>query len=108
MRIWIREEFGYRDWLWTFDGTKEEVLLQWKLGRAPISFFGIRQQKEYDGKCEEYYPDNLNDYYNCDIYAHVHMSDDTMIEIDGKTYDIDGKEIEMCWKPMIGKQMISS
>lgn len=36
LRIYVEEECGYREWVWTFFGTVEELVQEWKAGRRPI------------------------------------------------------------------------
>ncbi len=37
LKIYLDEEYGYREWVWFFPGTKEEILTEWKTGHRPIS-----------------------------------------------------------------------
>lgn len=37
LRIYIEEEYGYREWLWTYFGTVEEFVRDWKEGNRPIA-----------------------------------------------------------------------
>lgn len=36
LRILIAEEYGFRDWLWTYPGTIQELVADWKAGRRPL------------------------------------------------------------------------
>lgn len=48
LRILISEEYGYREWLWTFPGTVEEVIEEWKAGRVP----GICSRRRIKGEVD--------------------------------------------------------
>ena len=88
--VFVEEEYGYRIWLWTYPGTKEELVADWKAGKAPLNFFNP-SQGSFGGKMEEIGIDvNLTALSTmqdtADAYAHVHMDDDTYLEIDGETH----------------------
>ena len=95
--IFIEEEYGYRMWLWTYPGTKGELLADWKVGKAPLNFFNP-SQGNFSGKMEQIGYDidltalsAMQD--SADGYAHVHMDEDTYLAIDGVThYHPDYKE----------------
>lgn len=51
LRIHIEEEYGYRDWLWTYPGTILELVADWKAGRRPIGGMGLRSySRGYSGE----------------------------------------------------------
>lgn len=50
MRIFIDEEYGYREWTWDFPGTVEELIAEWKAGRIPP--VGYVHGREFRGTCE--------------------------------------------------------
>ena len=88
--VFVEEEYGYRNWLWTYPGTKEELVADWKAGKAPLNFFNP-SQGNFSGKMEEIGYDidltalsAMQDL--ADGYAHVHMEEDTHLEIDGATH----------------------
>lgn len=111
VRIWVQEEFGYREWMWTHPGTVEDVVADWKAGRCPISFWGLREAGTYQGTCEKFDPNEdiwgqvlvgekteteaqflaavalLNSHegkmkaYKADLYAHVHVDEDTYLMV---------------------------
>lgn len=35
LKVLIEEEYGYRYWSWSFPGTAEELVAEWKAGRTP-------------------------------------------------------------------------
>lgn len=39
LKIYLDEEYGHRGWLWTFPGSKEELIEDWKNSKAPLNFF---------------------------------------------------------------------
>ncbi|MGD9729664.1 MAG: hypothetical protein AB7L09_02685 [Nitrospira sp.] len=36
LRIGVTEEYGYREWMWTYPGTVDELIADWVAGRRPI------------------------------------------------------------------------
>jgi hypothetical protein len=36
LRIYVDEEYGYREWLWTYPGTIKELVEDWKEGLRPL------------------------------------------------------------------------
>lgn len=47
LRIYIEEEYGYRDWIWTYPGTVKELIADWKRGRRPVC---PTYYLQYDGR----------------------------------------------------------
>ena len=37
LRIYLEEEYGYREWLWTYPGTAEELVEDWAAGNRPLA-----------------------------------------------------------------------
>lgn len=122
LKIFLTEEYGYRQWIWTFPGTKEELIITWKSGNAPLNFMNpsvgdypgameefivddILKQPKYqllnellaskDNKDNEVEYEYLKLQYKKDfdsaypIQGHIHMPDDTYIEIDKVTYYVE-------------------
>lgn len=55
-KVWVTEEYGYREWLWVHPGTADDVVVAWQARRCPVTFWGLRAAGEYDGTCEEWDP----------------------------------------------------
>lgn len=53
LKIFVEEEYGYRDWVWFFPGTKEEALADWKAGRRPVCFWGANSQNQFRGRISQ-------------------------------------------------------
>lgn len=78
LRILVEEEYGFRDWLWTYPGTIQQLVEDWKEGRRPISpsrraatNYGYSEFRWYKGELDEVYWDR--DYYvGSDGEEHVH------------------------------------
>ena len=34
-KVWVTEEYGYREWLWIHPGSVDDVVADWKAGRIP-------------------------------------------------------------------------
>lgn len=88
LKILIEEEYGYRYWIWTHPGTKEELLTDWNKGEAPLDFFNPRNSS-FKGSLEQIQtPEVIRGAWKeveggSYLYAHVHEPGDTFIEIDG-------------------------
>lgn len=97
MKIFIREEYGYRYWSWNFPSSQEDLVSEWRAGRTPrgIGFVGHR---EYLGSIEEVFvPDIDPDLYSdeefnvivakqweeilkgFDCSCHIHEEDDSYL-----------------------------
>ena len=58
-RVWITEEYGYREWLWIHPGAVDDVVADWKLGKIPpcIYVYGLAPRSDdFQGSCEEFDP----------------------------------------------------
>lgn len=55
-KVWITEEYGYREWLWTHPGDADDVVAAWKRGDVPVNFWGLREGQAWAGTCEQFYP----------------------------------------------------
>ena len=80
LRILLEEEYGYRTWLWEYPGTKEQLIADWKAGRAPMNFFDPSQGNFEGTMTEILYITALP---VCDYRAHTHEDHDTYLEIEG-------------------------
>lgn len=65
-RVWLVEEYGYRNFVWTFPGSLEQLAQAWQSGRVPVNFHGPKDASCFDGELEET-PPPWYDY--CDIMA---------------------------------------
>lgn len=36
LRIWFEEEYGYRNYIWTYPGTKRQLINDYVAGKAPL------------------------------------------------------------------------
>lgn len=79
LRIHIEEEYGFRDWLWTYPGTIKQLADDWKEGRRPVSpscrvargVHAYTGRNYFDGELDEIFWDR--DYYlSDDGEEHVH------------------------------------
>lgn len=62
-KVWITEEYGYREWLWIHPGDIDDVVADWKAGRIPtcVHVYGVEPlcevldaaQKQWDLSEEE-------------------------------------------------------
>lgn len=101
----VQEEYGYREWLWVYPGTVEELRADWEAGRAPTNFFNPRNGN-YRGTMvliadEDWNEEGeaiTNPYGTRDeldavswaasragLSAHVHVEDDTYLNIHGES-----------------------
>jgi hypothetical protein len=88
MRIFVIEEYGYRHWNWMYPGTAEELVADWKAGRAPVNFFDPRKGK-FSGELELVTTrEELRNAKHADAKAHVHVEDDTWLDVGDKHYPI--------------------
>lgn len=85
LKILVVEEYGYRNWVWEFPGSKEELIRDWQAGQRPDGFFNPSRPKKYKGmiklirrSVEGHGPFNAN--------AHVNEEDDTFLLMDGVQY----------------------
>lgn len=81
----LEEEYGYRQWLWYFEGTEDELVACWQQRRAPTNFFNP-SKGNYEGKVFEVIPETLDLYRSCEIRAHAHMPDDSYLAIRNDYY----------------------
>jgi hypothetical protein len=91
MKIYICEEYGYREWIWDYPGTVEELISDWKAGIAPLNFMNP-SEGTYRGTMIQITDDDLesvNIKVMFPIRGHVHMEDDTYLEVDGVSYTPD-------------------
>ena len=49
MLILISEEYGYRSWLWKYPHSKEQLIIDWNAGKAPLNFYDPRRSV-FDGE----------------------------------------------------------
>jgi hypothetical protein len=47
LKIYLEEEYGFRHWVWSYSGTKKQLIADWQAGRYPTSsyFYGIGKSK---------------------------------------------------------------
>jgi len=102
MLVYIVEEYGYRHWVWRYPHSREQLILDWKNGKAPINFYDP-STSPFDGELiqlgsglvtdptkpmvllEIPYIDanNLDEVKEkCDAWAHVHDADDTFLQFE--------------------------
>lgn len=55
-KVWVVEEYGYRNWLWGHPGSVADVVADWKAGKVPVGFMGLRQGIDWAGTCVEFRP----------------------------------------------------
>lgn len=79
LRILLEEEYGYRTWLWEYPGTKEQLIADWKAGRAPMNFFDPSQGKAFIGTMTEIL--HITALPVWDYYAHTHEDSDTYLDV---------------------------
>jgi hypothetical protein len=59
LRILIEEEYGYKTWLWTYFGTVEQLISDWKTGHRPVysgtgrNMYGIPRSLPWSGELDE-------------------------------------------------------
>lgn len=88
-KIQITEEYGYREWVWEFPGTLAELVEDWRNGRVPLLKDHLTKEQTrpippYRGKLIRL-TSKINPNEEWDAYAHIHMMDDTYLEINGVT-----------------------
>jgi len=68
-KVWIIEEYGYRNWLWVHPGTIDDVIAAWKSGERPVGFWG-RHDAGFAGTCEQIWPhDDVLAAYEADLMS---------------------------------------
>lgn len=93
----VDEEYGYRHWLWIYPGTKEELIADWKVGKAPLDYMDPSVKNAntpYQGvvvNCQREIAEELTDneafYVGYEfMYAHVFDHADTYIMVDDVQY----------------------
>jgi hypothetical protein len=88
MRIYVEEEYGYRQWEWLYPGTPDELIADWKAGVAPLNFFDPSRKdpaKPFKGELVEIeaaiiYGDDKKP-VGFDAHAHVHEPDDSFLAV---------------------------
>ena len=83
-RIFIEEEYGYRYWMWYFEGTIEDIIKWWQeiLSVEGFYFSAGLLAKLNLGKIEQIEHDNILFLTRrAPVYIHMHMDDDSWIEI---------------------------
>lgn len=88
MQIAIDEEYGHSAWIWTFDGTEEELVACWLAGNAPTNFFGS-DLGEYEGRVERITEETQELFYRLlseGPSMHNHIEDDTTLWVGGQGY----------------------
>lgn len=91
LRIYLDVEYGYKSWYWFYPGTEEELIEDWKNGKAPLYSFDP-SVGGFKGEMEEVEEEDLWEWLEgCGqgsnaIKAHVHDEDDTYLSVDGKIY----------------------
>jgi hypothetical protein len=110
-KIWITEEYGYREWIWEYPGTQEELIADWAAGKAPLNFFNP------SSGAGELYKGTMTQFDICELMdvdgfkllllggdstqevmerigavgrAHVHEEEDTWLSINGEDYTPSG------------------
>lgn len=99
----VQEEYGYREWLWVYPGTEDELRADWNSGLAPTNFFNP-SVGDYRGTmieiADEVEGPDGNDVSNpfgtredlekvswaasrAKLSAHVHTEEDTFLYIHG-------------------------
>jgi hypothetical protein len=87
IKVFIDEEYGYRYWIWTYPGTAEELIEDWKKGNAPLNFFDP-SVGNYKGTMFELgaMKDVLEEMDKAEIKAHIHEDWDTVLTVCDKGY----------------------
>ena len=49
MKLYVCEEYGYRSWVWEYPHDRQQLVQDWKAGRAPLDFFDP-STSEFDGE----------------------------------------------------------
>lgn len=91
--ILMNEEYGYREWCWSYPGTEEELIEDWKRGLIP--FFS----ENYQGKIEQIKDRRIERWEKAQLTAHIHEEEDSWLRIGDQIYhhpdrDAALKEIE--------------
>ena len=103
--VYVQEEYGYRDWLWSPDMTVEELKVWWKnlstvapyFFEGPVSFPGKIHQIYFDepflfsfvrAEGRTVYPlhSDLLRMPEDIIHMHIHEDSDSYLVIDGETH----------------------
>lgn len=90
--IHVSEEYGYREWVWYYPGTVDDLKRDWNARRAPYARarganqrLGVDRDAKYRGVILEIDTDDFFDKGSAiiafDATAHFHMDDDTRIKI---------------------------
>ena len=90
LKIYVEEEYGFRNWVWMFPGSIPELVAEWKAGRAPLNYFDPSLGKlkgeftEFGLDCPNdvsFYADLDNLRRSADAYIHTHELEDTYLGI---------------------------
>ena len=77
VRVYIDEEYGYRDWVWKTGMTEEELVTWWKdqvsLGDGDILHL--------PGKVEKFDPHHHSPPEKPHFWAHLHANDDSYLRL---------------------------
>ena len=88
-RVQITEEYGYREWVWEYPGSLIDLLTDWRAGNVPLLEDHLTDQEKVKLGGIRSYKGNLirlasvSPQETWDAYAHIHMTDDTHLEING-------------------------
>ncbi len=104
MRVYIDEEYGWKLWVWTYPGTPEELVADWKAGRVPAlgylqksgGFRSLSLERLEEPKCgngpwageeeeAEWYEAMRAEWDRImgtmDAFCHLHEEDDSWLKI---------------------------
>ena len=89
VRVFVREEYGYREWLWRFAGTVEELIAYWQELKSVGSMFfnpapGLGQKGEIQQLKNA--RDTSAAFQRRQAFIHVHEDDDSYLRVGECTY----------------------
>ena len=77
MKLLVEEEYGFKYWCWTIEGTQEEITAHFTKVIGEKEYPDIRNN--LDGKWAEVEWDECRARDEYDGFAHVHQSDDSTL-----------------------------
>lgn len=87
VKVLVVEEYGFRNWIWEFPGSKEELIRDWKKGARPDGFFNPSLPEEKYRGSMKLIRRSVDAHGPFDANAHVHEEDDTFLMVDGVRHD---------------------
>lgn len=89
VKVFVCEEYGYREWEWLFSGTVEELIAFWQSLKSVEGFFfnpsvglsefgRVRQLRSHRAR--------QSAYKQKEAYAHMHTDMDSYLAVKGKQY----------------------